>query len=49
MKHEKDDLVLIFRPYTTINGQRVYARQKGKKAFPMLVPREPRKPRLKNG
>ena len=49
MQKEKDDLVLIFRPYITIKGRRVYARQKGKKAFPMLVPRESRKPRVNNG
>lgn len=30
---------LIFRPYRTLpNGTRLWARQFGKRAFPMLVP-----------
>lgn len=28
---------VIWRPYTTINGKRVWARQYGKRAFPILV------------
>lgn len=30
---------LIFRPYITLkNGKRIYARARGKKAFPLWVP-----------
>jgi hypothetical protein len=32
-----DGYKLIFRPWTTKNGKRIYARQFGKRAFPMLV------------
>ena len=40
MDKEKDDLVRIFRSYITVKGRRIYARQRGKKAFPILVPCE---------
>ena len=41
MKKNKDDLVLIYRPYITLrNGRRLYAWQKGKKAFAFWVPRK---------
>lgn len=28
---------LVFRPYVTIKGKRVYARAYGKRAFPILI------------
>ena len=27
----------VFRPWTTVNGKRIYARQFGLRAFPILV------------
>lgn len=41
MKYNEDDFVLIYRAYITLrNGRRLYARQKGKKAFAFWVPRK---------
>jgi hypothetical protein len=28
---------VIWRPWTTVNGKRIYARQYGKRAFPIIV------------
>lgn len=28
---------VIWRPWITVNGQRIYARQFGKRAFPIIV------------
>ena len=37
---ERDDFVIIFRPYvTTRDGRRIWARWVGKKAFPIRVRR----------
>ena len=32
-----DEFEIIFRPYITIKGKRIYARQKGLSAFPIKV------------
>lgn len=34
-----DNKRLIFRPWITVNGKRVYARQYGKRVFPIWVDR----------
>lgn len=36
--HVPKGMKLIFRPFITINGQRVWAKQRGLKAFPLIVP-----------
>jgi len=35
-----DDYVVIYRPWITIKGRRVYAWQVGKKAFRLVIPRD---------
>ena len=35
-----DEYEVIFRPYITIKGQRIYAWQFGKRAFPLRVRRK---------
>lgn len=37
----KEGEMLIFRPYITVNGKRIYAWERGIKAFPLIVPKDP--------
>lgn len=34
------ETVVIYRPYITVNGKRIYAWQKGLKAFRIEIPRD---------
>ena len=37
----ENEFVLVFRPYITLrDGRRLYAREKGKRAFAFWVPRK---------
>ena len=38
------DTVVIYRPWITIKGRRVYAWQVGKKAFRLVIPRDKYRP-----
>ena len=41
LANDKTEYVLVFRPYITLrNGRRIYARERGKRAFAFWVPRK---------
>ena len=41
LANNKAEYVLVFRPYITLrNGRRIYARERGKRAFAFWVPRK---------
>lgn len=42
MTQETDEFEIVFRPWITVKGRRIYAHTFGKKVFPLRV-RKPRK------
>jgi hypothetical protein len=39
-----NDSVVIYRPWITVKGRRVYAWQRGMKAFRLVIPRDKYRP-----
>jgi hypothetical protein len=39
-----DAYVVIYRPWITVKGRRIYASQVGKKAFRLVIPRDKYRP-----
>ena len=40
MSTQKDDIVVIYRPFITVKGKRIFASQVGLKAFRLEIPRD---------
>lgn len=40
MSKSTDDMIVIYRPFITVKGKRIYASQAGLKAFRLEIPRD---------
>ncbi|WP_260425362.1 hypothetical protein [Halomonas sp. YLB-10] len=40
MSTSNSDTIVIYRPYITVKGKRIYAAQRGLKAFRIEIPRD---------